>query len=130
MGRAPRALPGKLNLKTEPSLADLLILGILLFFSGLLFFAPFGAFSFFILILYRHPRNLDSLLFLNLFLSVASGPLRWPVDPFSYVLPPMTQTTSYATAHALVNLVEIHNESIALRHEEVSKRSVEKSTTQ
>jgi len=66
-GRA--APPGKLNLKTGPPFADILIFIILVFFRWLLFFLRFsGYFSFFTQ--FRYPRHPSSLSFLNFFLSV------------------------------------------------------------
>jgi len=61
--------PGKLNVKTGPPLAEILIFIVLLFFSWLLFFTFFGVFSLYLASLDIHD-NPGSLSFCNFFLSV------------------------------------------------------------
>ena len=103
-----------LNVKTPPRLSDILVFSNCLVFSRLFFSRFSGCFRFslasveihHIRIHYHHYRFSECWLV---------APLSWQQTPFSYVLRPLTQTSSYATANVPtkpISLVKRHCGSV------------------
>ena len=97
-GKGASRPPGKLNAKTGPPLADILIFIVLLFFRWFLFFCVFW--DFFVFPASSDIRDIPgSLSFLHFFSECwLVAPLQGPMSPLQLSCAPLAQTSSYATA--------------------------------